>query len=95
MGLTHDPENEDLKDGERRALDGFNKCLLGDEMEEKLARARADPELVAIMTDPVIQQLLCGCSSSPGAAAAHFKNAGVAAAKVQMLVDAGLMSPEK
>jgi stress-induced-phosphoprotein 1 len=72
-------------------LDGINKCLLGDEMKEKLARAKEDPELMAILNDPVIERLFSECSTNPAATATHLKNSGVAAAKVQKLVDCGVI----
>ena len=87
-GLTHDPENEDLKDGWRRASAEVEKLIQGDDWKEVLGQAVADPEVRAIMTDPVIQQLLSECTSNPAAAAAHLR---VAAAKVQKLVDAGIL----
>ena len=58
--------------------------------KEMMERAKADPELMAIFTDPVIVQLLNECSYR-AAAAAHLKNAGVAAATVQKLVDCGMI----
>ena len=74
-------------------MEEITKHPLDDEAEASVARMAADPELVAFLSDPVIQQLLGECSSNPGAEVAHLKNAGVAAAKVQMLVDAGLILP--
>ena len=62
------------------------------ERKEMVDQLSADPELMAIRADPLFQQLLVECSSNPGALAAHMKNAGVAAAKVQKLVDAGLIA---
>jgi hypothetical protein len=93
MGLAHDPDNEDLKDGERRASKEYAKQSgpIADERKEKLARARADPELAAVENDPVLQRLLYESCSNPAGAAAHLKNAGVAAATVQKLVDYGII----
>jgi stress-induced-phosphoprotein 1 len=91
-GLEHEPKNEELKDGARRAAGELDKPM-GDEGREMYARMMEDPEVVAIMSDPVILKLLN--ESDPATAAAHLKNAGVAAAKVQMLVDAGFIIPEK
>ena len=90
-GLTHDPDNEDLKDGLRRASVEIKKLTTGPELTEALARVVADPELRAIMSDPVVQQVLAECTSNQAAAAANLKNAGVAAAKVQKLVDRGII----
>ena len=50
----------------------------------------ADPEILAIMSDPVMQQVLLDYSKNPAAAAAvHTKNPEVAA-KLHKLVDAGM-----
>jgi hypothetical protein len=95
-GLTHDRENKELKDGLRRASAEVMKLVTSDEiMKETVARAAADPEPRAILTDPIIQRLLNVSSSRPAAAAAYLIDEGVAAAKVQKLVDAGLISPQK
>ena len=59
--------------------------------KELMERAKADPELWATITDPVIMQLLYECSSNPAATVAHLTNAGVPAAKEQKLIDAGLI----
>lgn len=94
VGLAHEPDNEELKDELRRALDKHDRNPMDDEAEARVARMAADPEIVAILSDPVIiQQMLCEGSSSPGLDAACLKIAGVAAAKVQKLVDAGLIAP--
>jgi stress-induced-phosphoprotein 1 len=53
-GLAHDPDNEDLTDGLRRALDAFGKSPQGVGKKEEAERAMADPEIRAIMSDPVI-----------------------------------------
>jgi len=85
-----DPENEELKDGRRRALDQLYNTPLGYMMKLFSEWAMADPELRAIFFDPDGQQLLLDSSASPAAAAAHVKNPNVAA-KVQKLMDAGVM----
>jgi len=48
-GLTHDPDNVELKDGARRALDELKKTPMSDEAEDVLGRAMSDPQLHAIM----------------------------------------------
>ena len=91
-GLTHDPENVELKDGVRRALDELKKFSMSDEAEHVLERAMADPQLHAIMGDPAMQQVVLDMRSSPAAAAARMADPEVAA-KVQKLVDAGILDP--
>ena len=48
-GLTHDPENAELKSGHRRAKDAFEKTI------SRISRAAADPEIFAIMSDPAMR----------------------------------------
>jgi hypothetical protein len=91
VGLTHDRENEDLRNGVRCALDELNKRPDSGETEARVARMAADPELWAILSDPVILQLISNCSSNFAAAAEHLKDAGVSAAKVQKIVDSGIL----
>lgn len=38
-GLEHDPENEDLQDGQRRALEGFGKSPVGAEEMDRVLLA--------------------------------------------------------
>ena len=60
-GLTHDPDNAELKDGVlrcRQALSRFMNGMASDEeVRERQARAMQDPEVQNIMTDPVMQQV--------------------------------------
>ena len=95
-GLEHDPENEELKDGLRRARAGIKKepraamAVLNDTMKGLLEGGEEDPELHAIMFDPVILQVVSDFKANPMAAAAQMKKPEVAA-KVQKLVDAGII----
>ena len=92
-GLEHDPQSEDLKDGLRRAADELKKVPSTDMAKEMIERVTADPELMAILTDPLILHLITECALNPGAdKVAHFRNAGVAAASVQKLVDCGMIN---
>ena len=90
-GLEHDPENEELKDGRRRATDELEEHSQNDEAKAKFARAMADPELRALLSDPVMEQLLLDFDKNPSAAAAValMKNPELAA-KLQKLADAGM-----
>jgi len=93
-GLEHDPENEDLKDGRRRAGDEIKKdpqaamAGLRDKTQGILEGRHA--ELRAIMFDPAVLQVATDLKANPAAAAAQMKNPEVAA-KVQKLVDAGII----
>ena len=88
-GLEHDPENEELKDGERRARDALEQMPQDDAVKEMLERVMMDPEINDIMSDPAMSPVLAEFHN-PAALAAHMKNPELAA-KVQKLVDAGML----
>ena len=90
-GLEHDPGNAELEDGRRCAMDEVEKSPLGAEATENVARARADPELAAILADPVMERLLVDLTSDPAALAATRMKGPEVAAKVQKLIDAGII----
>ena len=50
----------------------------------------ADPEVQAILTDPVMRQVLADMGEDPAAAARHMANPGVAA-KIEKLVASGVV----
>jgi stress-induced-phosphoprotein 1 len=62
-----------------------------DETEEQtLERAMKDPEVAAIMSDPVMQQILQQAQGNPGALQDHMKNPGIRD-KITKLVNAGII----
>lgn len=93
-GLKHDPNNEELKDGLRRCHMEINKAATGQlseqELKERQERAMQNPEIQAILTDPVMRQVLEDMSTNPTAAAEHQKNPMIMA-KVQKLISAGIV----
>ena len=56
-GVAHDPENEELTKGLRRALDAFGKTSISAEGQELLERAMAHPEFLALLSDPVKRRM--------------------------------------
>lgn len=94
LGLEHDAGSEELKEGVRRCIDQINKVSRGevteDELKERQERAMADPDVQAILTDPVMRQVLNDFQNDPKAAQHHTKNAGVMA-KLQKLINAGIV----
>ena len=86
-GLQHNPEGEELEDGERRAMDGIDKSGMSDRLKKIV---KGDPELGAVMHDPAIMQVLGDLHSNPEVAAALMKNPEVAA-KVRKLMDSGIL----
>jgi hypothetical protein len=62
-GLKHDSKNDELKDGMSVARDGIQKdpmavmAALGDEAKQFVEGGVGDPELGAILRDPVVIQV--------------------------------------
>ena len=104
-GLKHDSANEELIDGMRFAQDGIKKdpgaamAALGEFVEGGAALGEfveggvGDPELGAIMRDPVVVQVLINFKANPAAAAAQMQNPEVAAKVHKIIVAAGLAPP--
>ena len=93
-GLAVDPGSAELREGLGRAVSAVNRLARGDASEADLAqrreRAMADPEVQAILTDPVMRQVLADMGEDPAAAARHMANPGVAA-KIEKLVASGVV----
>ena len=93
-GLVHDPDNEQLKLGKRRAIDAMKKTPAGVEMGndgvERSALIMANPELRAILSDPAVIQFLEDLASSPAAATVKNRWNSEMFAKVQKLIDGGV-----
>ncbi|KAL6773689.1 HOP1 [Auxenochlorella protothecoides x Auxenochlorella symbiontica] len=93
-GLTHDPHSAELKEGLIRTIQAINKMTRGEgtdaERKQQQERAMADPEIQAILTDPVMRQVLRDMEENPAAAQKHLANVQVAA-KFEKLVEAGIV----
>ncbi len=61
QGLTHDPNNQELKDGLGRAMEAISRMAHGEgseeERKERQAKAMADPEVQGILMDPIMRQV--------------------------------------
>jgi stress-induced-phosphoprotein 1 len=86
-GLKIDPNNAELLEGFQKTLRMVNNQ--GDD-EERAQKAMQDPEIQAILGDPVMMQILQDMRKDPKAAANHLKNPLVAQ-KIQKLVAAGIV----
>jgi stress-induced-phosphoprotein 1 len=93
-GLKHDPENAELKEGLMRCVQAINRMNRGDASEEDLqerqAKAMADPEVQSILSDPVMRQVLSDMQEDPAAAQRHMKHPDVAF-KINKLISAGVI----
>mmetsp|Transcript_7514 Transcript_7514/g.22217 ORF Transcript_7514/g.22217 Transcript_7514/m.22217 type:complete len:589 (+) Transcript_7514:146-1912(+) len=95
QGLKVEPDNQELKDGERRTIFALNQSLGGEGMTDeerklKQQKAMADPEIQQILTDPIMRQVLDDFSQDPAAAQRHLKQPEIMA-KIQKLVKAGIV----
>ena len=93
-GLARDPDNAELREGLVRTVQALNRLTRGEGSEEERRqtqeRALADPEIQAILTDPVMRQVLRDMEEDPAAAQKHLANAQIAA-KFEKLVTAGIV----
>jgi len=90
QGLRIDENNQELLDLSRKTVFALNKSQNEMTDEERLEQAAKDPEISAILQDPVMNQILKDMSSNPTAAQNHLKNP-VIAEKFKKLVKAGVV----
>lgn len=89
-GIAIDPSNAECKDGHARVVYLIQQSQGGEQDKERTAHAMADPDIQAILRDPVMQNVLEDFQSDPKAAQRHLKNAGVME-KIQKLIAAGVL----
>jgi len=86
-----DPQNAEAIEGARRTITALNGLQhQGKPDEETIKRAMADPEIQAIMTDPIMAQILQDMQADPKAAQEHLKNPLIMK-KIQKLAAAGIL----
>ena len=96
LGLSKDPENGECRDGVARCVGALERQARGadgesaDELKARQEKAMSDPDVQAILTDPVMRQVLQDFQEDPAAAARHATQPEVMA-KIQKLVSAGLV----
>merc|ERR1712038_1734500 len=92
-GLELDPSNAVCKEGLRKvtAMINYGQAnMTEEERKERAAHAIADPEIQAILSDPVITQVLKDFSENPNAAQEAMMDPGVRG-KIEKLVAAGVL----
>jgi stress-induced-phosphoprotein 1 len=92
-GLQFEPENIACKEGLRKvtAMVNFgNANMSEEEKKERAAHAMADPEIQAILQDPVINQILKECKENPSAASNAMTDTTVRS-KLEKLIAAGVL----
>ncbi|KAJ7569117.1 hypothetical protein O6H91_01G061400 [Diphasiastrum complanatum] len=93
-GLKYDEGNQEILDGMRRCVEQINKTNRGDisaeDLKERQAKAMQDPDIQAILSDPIMRQVLTDFQENPKSAQDHTKNPMIMA-KIQKLVAAGIV----
>lgn len=80
----------EIEDQQRLALEAQYEAREGETEEETSARIQKDPEIMGILTDPVMQSILQQAKGDPMALQEHMKNPGVRG-KIQKLIAAGVI----
>ena len=92
-GLEIEPENATCKEGLRKvqAQIAYGRANMTEEQKkEQAAHAMADPEIQAILQDPVVQQTLRDFSENPSAANQAMTDPGMRG-KIERLIAAGVL----
>ena len=92
-GLKIDPQNATCKDGLRKVTQQINygrSQMTEEQKQEQKAHAMADPDIQAILQDPVVQQTLRDFGENPQAAQ-QAMNDPVMLEKIQKLIAAGVV----
>jgi len=92
-GLELDPDNAACKEGLKKAtyqINMANANLTEDEKKARAERAMSDPQIQAILNDPVINQVLKDFAENPNAAQQAMGDPFVRA-KIEKLVAAGIL----
>lgn len=100
MDTLNDARDKDLTLGSKNIYEIdqlFNKCVSqrfqaieGETPEQTMERVSKDPEIVAILQDPVMQGILQQARENPAALQEHMKNPNVSK-KINMLIAAGVI----
>lgn len=86
-GLQLEPNNQELTEGAQRTVSAMNQTQNANQPNEAAMR---DPEVQEILSDPVMRQILHDMQSNPAAAADHLKSPLIQA-KIQKLINAGIL----
>ena len=92
-GLNIDPTNASCKQGLQTVQQKIaygRQNMTDDEKKEQTAHAMADPEIQAILSDPVLQQTLRDFNENPSAAQKAMADPGMRA-KINKLIAAGVI----
>ncbi|KAI7301039.1 TPR-like protein, partial [Hortaea werneckii] len=91
--MAHDKEGKNTREIEaqsQKALQAQYEAREGETDEQAQERIQRDPDIMAILQDPVMQSILQQAKSDPKALQEHMKDAGVRS-KIQKLMAAGVI----
>ncbi|EXJ59468.1 stress-induced-phosphoprotein 1 [Cladophialophora psammophila CBS 110553] len=91
--MEHDEGGKNAREIEQqqaKALEAMYAARQGETEEETSARIQKDPEIMQILSDPVLQSILQQAKSDPAALNEHMKNPGIRS-KIQKLIAAGVI----
>ncbi|KAL9122580.1 MAG: hypothetical protein Q9187_000863 [Circinaria calcarea] len=80
----------EIEQQQQKALQAQFAGREGETEEQTMERIQKDPEIMAILQDPIMQSILQQAKGDPAALQEHMKNASIRA-KVQKLVHAGVI----
>ena len=80
----------EIEEQQRKALEAQYEGRAGETEEETSARIQRDPEIMSILSDPVMQSILQQAKGDPAALQDHMKNPGIRG-KIQKLIAAGVI----
>lgn len=80
----------EIEECSRKCMQGMYSAREGETEEETMARIQRDPELVSIISDPVMQSILQQAKQNPQALNEHMKNPMIRG-KIQKLMAAGII----
>jgi stress-induced-phosphoprotein 1 len=90
---THDTDAKNAREidaQQQKALEAQFSARVGETEEQTSERIQRDPEIMAILQDPVMQSILQQAKDNPAALNDHMRNAGIRM-KIQKLVAAGVI----
>jgi len=89
-GLSLDPNNVACKEGLRKVTAMLGSSMSEAEQRERAAHAMADPEIQAILNDPIMRQVLTDFNENPAAAQKAMSDPMVAS-KLEKLIASGVV----
>jgi stress-induced-phosphoprotein 1 len=89
-GLSLDPNNAACKEGLRKVTAMLGSNMSEAEQKERAAHAMADPEIQAILNDPIMRQVLSDFNENPAAAQKAMSDPTVAS-KLEKLIASGVV----